>query len=67
MIKRLEKLESDLLKKHFPDVHVIYVEKFRGETKEQAIIRYENENKVNSKHYVFILVKSDEQIRNEIN
>lgn len=66
MISRLKKIEKYLNSKEAPDVHVIYVEKFRGETKEQAVNRYERENKIDSnlKHYVYILIPSDDEIRN---
>ncbi len=51
------------------NVHVIFIEKFRNESKDQAVLRYEAQHNINSETskegYVFILLPSDEQIRNE--
>lgn len=66
MRTRLKRIEKSLLSKTSPDVEIIYIEKFRGETKEEAVNRCETEKKIDSKskHFVFILIPSDEQIRN---
>lgn len=66
--QRLNKIEHYHNKKDVK-VHVIEVEKFRGETKEQAVKRYEATNNIDSKTsndmYLFIVIPSDEQIRSE--
>lgn len=66
MKERLRKIETYLKSKTIPDIHVVYVHKYKGETKDQAVKRYETENKIDSKtkNYVYILISSDEQIRN---
>lgn len=66
MISRLKKIEKYLNSKEAPDIHVIKIHKYKGETKDQAVKRYETENKIDSKtkNYVYILISSDEQIRN---
>lgn len=66
MKERLRKIETYLKSKTVPDIHVVYVHKYKGETKEQAVNRYERENKIDSniENYVYILIPSDEEIRN---
>ena len=68
LLNRLDKIEIYHNKKDIK-VHTIYVEKFRGETKEQAVKRYEAANNIDSKTsndvYVYILIASDEQIRSQ--
>lgn len=69
MLQRLNKIEHYHHNKNI-NVHVIYIEKFRGETKEQAVKRYEAANNIDSETskdaYVFILIPSDEQIREDL-
>ncbi|HRQ55041.1 MAG TPA: hypothetical protein PL018_12340 [Ignavibacteriaceae bacterium] len=49
------------------NVHVIYINKIKNETKEQAVLKYEAQHNINSETskdaYVFILIPSNEEIR----
>lgn len=67
--QRLIKIENYHNNKNI-NVHIIYIEKFRGETKEDAVKRYEDANNIDSetskKDYVYIFIPSDEQIRERL-
>ena len=66
-LKELEKKLTDLIRSR-RQVHVVTVEAFRGETVEEAKLRYEKENNIKLKSYdnpYIIHVYSDQQIREQ--
>ncbi len=62
--ERLNKIQSYQKKKNAPIVHTVYLEKLKGETKEQTISRYEAQQNINCETsedtYVFIISNPDE-------
>jgi len=69
IIERIKKIENKFLSKNPPDIHVVTIEKFKGESKEKAVNRYEKENNIKEStldNYIYILIPSDEQIREQL-
>jgi len=63
---RLKKVACKLSPPESPVIHIIIYNRYKNETKEQAVKRYENENGItisSNDNPIFIAVSSKEQIR----
>ena len=69
LTKRLNNVEDKMKSKYPPEIYTIKVERYRGETKEQAVKRYEEKYNISpgQYEYIFVYIPSDDQIREELN